>query len=47
MSQTRLEKRGRKVNTSIIIPVRVPVVEAYWDVESAIMAVTAAITKAV
>lgn len=47
MSQTRLEKRGRKVNTSIIIPVIVPVVQADLDVESAIMAVPAAITKAV
>lgn len=40
-------KKGRRVNAAVIILVMVPAAEAGTDVESAIMAVTVVITKAV
>ena len=40
-------KKGRRVNAAIIILVILPAVEAGTDIESAIMAGTAVITKAV
>lgn len=40
-------KKGRRVNAAVIILVIVPAAEAGTDIESAIMAVTVVITKAV